>query len=237
MTTLHTNPHARSPWSFRAALPMLALVGGQLATEGEAHAQAAPAAAGEVVSPTAKGAIGGGLLGAELVMITESLIGVKPWWAYLVGGGLGAVGGAVGGYFVEKSVSDGRIPLFMLAGGLALIIPTTILTLNATRYRPSENATEDKAPTNEPKADPGGPGTNAAGQPQETAPAPSPAPAPAAAPPATPPTTLLEFAPNRLRIGVPIPEVRPVFSIEQRKMYGVGSGGSEVRVPMVKLIF
>src|SRR3974377_757545 len=43
------------------------------------------------VSPTAKGTVGGGLLGAEVVTITEALAGVKPGWAYaggaVVGGG------------------------------------------------------------------------------------------------------------------------------------------------------
>jgi hypothetical protein len=42
-------------------------------------------------SSTGKGIVGGALLGAEAVMLTEAAIGVKPRWAYLVGGGAGAV--------------------------------------------------------------------------------------------------------------------------------------------------
>jgi hypothetical protein len=94
------------------------------------------AAAQEVVSSTAKGIVGGALVGGEVVMITEAIIGVKPTWAYLVGGGLGAAAGGVGGYFIEQSSTDGRVPSYILAGGLALMIPTLVVTLNATRYTP-----------------------------------------------------------------------------------------------------
>lgn len=99
----------------------------------EAHA--------EPVSPTGKGIAGGALLGGEVVMITTAIIGVKAWWPYLVFGAVGAGGGAVGGYFVEQ-VDDGNTPepsLYMLAGGLALVIPTVVAVLNATAYDPEED--------------------------------------------------------------------------------------------------
>src|SRR5436190_17232993 len=101
-----------------------------------------PAKADGPVTPTGKGIAGGTLLGAEVVMIPLGIAGVDKWWAYLLGGGLGAAGGAVGGYFVETKVksSDGQAvaepSLHMLAGGLALVIPTVVLTLNATSYKP-----------------------------------------------------------------------------------------------------
>src|SRR4051794_860844 len=53
----------------------------------------APAARAEEVSPTGKGMVGGGLLGAEVVTITESLIGIRNPWAYVIGGVVGAGGG------------------------------------------------------------------------------------------------------------------------------------------------
>jgi hypothetical protein len=93
------------------------------------------------VSPTGKGIAGGALLGGEVVMITTAIIGVKAWWPYLVFGAVGAGGGAVGGYFVEQ-VDDGNTPepsLYMLAGGLALVIPTIVAVANATAYDPSED--------------------------------------------------------------------------------------------------
>ena len=47
-----------------------------------------------------KGAIGGGLLGAEVVLLTESAFRVKSSWAYLAGGVGGAALGTVGGYYL-----------------------------------------------------------------------------------------------------------------------------------------
>src|SRR3974390_480039 len=70
----------------------------------ERHARA------DDVSPTGKGIAGGVLLGAEVVTITESLVGVRAGWAYGVGALVGAAGGGVGGYFVEKGSSGGKAP-------------------------------------------------------------------------------------------------------------------------------
>lgn len=196
------------------------------------------------VAPTAKGVVGGGLLGAEVVTITESLIGVRNGWAYVIGGAVGAGGGAVGGYFVEQNSTDGRAPVFMLAGGLALVIPAIVLSLNATRYRASEEAIEDNAPTNEPAADPAGNltvggGSSAAGTTPPAAPpaAPAPAttPAPAAAP-ATPPTSLLNLKGGDFLLGVPVPEVRPVFSTRDLRQYGMAQQ-TELRLPVVNVTF
>jgi hypothetical protein len=140
----------------------------------------APSARADEVSPTGKGIVGLGLLGGEAVVITMSLVGVRNPWAYLGGGVAGAAAGAVGGYFVEQGSSDGRVPIYLLAGGLALIIPGVVLTLNGTAYQGNENATEDKAPTNVPAgpaADPGQTGGSAV----------APATAPSSPPPSTPP--------------------------------------------------
>ncbi len=93
------------------------------------------------VSPTGKGIAGGAMLGGEIVMITTAIIGVKAWWPYLVFGALGAGGGGVGGYFVE-TIDKGKTPepaLYMLAGGLALVIPTVVAVLNTTAYDPEED--------------------------------------------------------------------------------------------------
>lgn len=99
---------------------------------------AAPEASAQDVSPTGKGIAGGAMLGAEVVVITTGLIGVKSWWPYVVFGAVGAGGGAVGGYFVEQA-GPAEPSLFMLAGGMALIIPTVVVALNATAYDPTED--------------------------------------------------------------------------------------------------
>ncbi len=106
------------------------------------------------VSPTGKGIAGGLLLGAEIGTMPLAIAGVEPWWAYALGGGLGAAGGAVGGYFVEQTGSA-EPSLYMLAGGLALIIPTVVLTLNATAYQPETEEGETDV-TVEGEAAPGG---------------------------------------------------------------------------------
>lgn len=200
------------------------------------------------VSPTGKGIVGGALLGGEVVMITESLFKVESGWAYVIGGGLGAVGGGVGGYFIEQSSTNGKVPVYLLAGGLALIIPTIVLTLNATRYHPSENATEDRAPTNSPAADPGKIGGSVIAPSSSPAPgavAPGPGASPAPATPAAPvppdaPQSLLDVwtspEASQLRIGVPVPEVRPVYSMAEQKKYGM-TAQTELRMPIFRLSF
>jgi hypothetical protein len=194
----------------------------------EAHAQ-------EVVSSTAKGIVGGAILGGEVVMITESLVGVKPTWAYLLGGGLGAAGGGVAGYFIEQSSSDGAVPSYMLAGGLILSIPTLVLTLNATRYVPTENAREDRAPTNLPPADAGVPGGTAITPGPGVNPAPAPAvDAPAAAKPL--PTSMFNLRDGAFRLSIPVPEVRQVFSMTERRQFNMKQE-TELRVPVLHVSF
>jgi hypothetical protein len=187
------------------------------------------------VSPDGKGIVGGGLLGAEAVTIVESLVGVRSGWGYLIGGVLGAGGGAVGGYFVEQNSSDGKAPMYMLAGGLALVIPAVVLSLDATRYRPEEGATDDHPPVG-PSADPGVPGGSvgapASGPPAPPAAAPPPA---AAAPP--PPTSLLDVHDGDLRLGVPVPAVVPMFSAAEAKAYGLTRNDAEVKMPVLHIAF
>lgn len=126
---MKTPPKSRCFSVLTAALVALALT----APASEAHADGP-------VTPTGKGIAGGAMLGAEVVLITTAIIGVKAWWPYVLFGAVGAGGGAVGGYFVEQ-VDDGNTPepsLYMLAGGLALVIPTVVAVLNATAYEPEE---------------------------------------------------------------------------------------------------
>src|SRR5688572_11252097 len=92
---------------------------------------------------TGKGITGGALLGAEVVLLTEAAFKVKPTWAYLVGGLAGGVAGGIGGYFVEREDSN-KTSMYLLAGGMALIIPTTVAVLSAKAYEPPADYTEDK---------------------------------------------------------------------------------------------
>lgn len=218
----------------------------------------------EPVTPTAKGIVGGAFLGGELVVFGEAIFGVRSTAAYLIGAGLGAAGGGVGGYFVEQAVEDGRIPAYMLAGGLALLVPAIVVTLDATRYLPSEGAREDK-PVSLPPSDPGKPGGSSVvgaepGTPPATTPAPgsattpttpTPGPtAPAPAPPApsgggggggnktqAPQSSLFNLREGAFMLGVPVPEVRPVLGSIERARMGVENRGSELRFPVVRVTF
>ena len=97
-----------------------------------------------------KGPIGGAMIGAEVVMLTESAFRLRPTWMYLAGG---AGGGLLGGYVGNRmSGSTNRPPAFLLAGGIALIIPTIMGVLTATQYEPSgplERDTDDDDDTDD----------------------------------------------------------------------------------------
>jgi hypothetical protein len=212
-----------------ASLAVAALLG--------AIAVAAPArdARADDVSPDGKGIVGGALLGAEVVTITEALAGARPGWAYAVGAIVGAGGGGVAGHFIEQDSTDGKVPMYMLAGGLALIIPAVVLTLNATRYQPEEGAAEDNSPA-PPPAEPGTVGGSIVGPAPAMAPSPV-APLPPAPPSSTPPPqSLFDVHKGSMRLGVPVPDVRPVFSLAQQRQYGTHAE-TEVRMPMLHVAF
>jgi hypothetical protein len=212
------------------------------------------------VSTTGKGAVGGALLGSEIVLVTEAAFKTQPTWAYVVGGVGGGIAGGVGGYFIERSASP-RTTMFMLAGGMALAIPTAVAVLSATAYEPPANYTQDRAPADEPVAEPPQPtGTPA---PASTTPAgtevtpPSPPPAPTPTPTTSSvhrhhnrtlarhlppldyhlsPPALFGISAQALTLGIPAIELRDVYSKTELAMFGV-TQGTEVRVPVLNFLF
>lgn len=93
----------------------------------------------------AKGVTGGAMLGAEVVLITEAAIGVKPRWLYLLGGAVGGLGGGWAGYHIGGSSSP-KPPSFLLAGGIALVIPTLIGVVSATQFQPPDTYRPEPSP-------------------------------------------------------------------------------------------
>jgi predicted lipid-binding transport protein (Tim44 family) len=93
----------------------------------------------------AKGIAGGALLGTEAVLITEAVLGVQPGWLYVLGGVVGAGGGGLAGYYLGGTASP-KPPSFMLAGGIALVIPTLIGVVTATQFRPPETYRQERSP-------------------------------------------------------------------------------------------
>ncbi|MCH2108853.1 MAG: hypothetical protein MK135_05955 [Polyangiaceae bacterium] len=91
------------------------------------------------VKTGAKGVIGGLLVGAELVVGVEALIGLDQWWAYAAGAGAGAVAGGIGGYYIGKASTPAATG--MLISGIILSIPATVFTLQAISYKVPSDAT------------------------------------------------------------------------------------------------
>jgi hypothetical protein len=214
-------------------------------------ALASTPASAEAVSATGKGVTGGVLLGAEFAMIPQALLGVDKWWAYALGGGLGAAAGGVGGYFVETQVTTAEPSLYMLAGGMALVIPTVVLTMNATAYKPEveegETASDDS--TSDVSAEPQGGDAPTEAPPVEAVPAQPtmPGAAPSAPPPAGPQARRSKkparsrFMPGLIGVdlsgprvtlvpGVPTVDVQPLYSAREFAQFG-GAPGHQVTFP------
>jgi hypothetical protein len=227
----------------------------------------ADARASGPVQTWGKGTAGGALLGGEVIVIPLGAAGVNRGWPYFVFGGLGMVGGAIGGYFVDKQfavqtnamgvVTSGgpaEPSIFMLAGGLALVIPALVVSLNATAYRPPEGDRPEPA-NNRPARDaPVSPQPPDA-QPGAAPPGGVPAPAPADVPPrgasfyhyrssyrtATAglphiPTSLLDMYAGKVGFGLPAAQVKPLYSQAEMSRFGVNQG-TEVRLPVFKALF
>lgn len=224
------------------ALVLAAVLGATVVTASPRAARADNPSPG---SNEGKGAAGGALLGAEVPLIIEGIAGVHSGWVYLISAVLCAGGGGVGGYELGVNSTDGKAPMYLLAGGLALVIPAVVLPLNATRYQPEEGATEDRSPG--PQAEPGAPGGNsitgvpggaspAAAPPATPAPSPAPAPAPGGGT-ATPPQSLIDLHGGALRLGVPAPSVGPSVSVAEAKRFGIKDTGTQVQLPVLRVAF
>jgi hypothetical protein len=161
-----------------------------------------------------KATIGGALLGAELVIAVEAAIDVDPWWWYAVGGGLGAVGGGVGGYFIDRT-DNPEVSMSLLVGGMVFAVPATLAMVNARTFKPEQNPVVDSA-------------SQSAAQRAEDRyylaahrPIPS----------------LVDVRDQgKLSLRVPAVSVAPVFSQEARQMHSLPTAMS-VRVPVFHLSF
>jgi hypothetical protein len=222
--------------------------GAALLGSADAHAQEAEEEDNGAVSGTGKGIVGGALLGGEIVMIPMGAAGLKPWWPYLVFGGLGSVGGAVGGWAVEQADPPAEAPLYMLAGGLALVIPTVVLAaseITRVEYEDtSDPSTLDEQP--QPGGQPGDPATAPGGTPpdgtsvtvEKTSDARKFKRKKRVRTPAAPPrqTGMFDVASGTVRMGVPAVEVKNMYTLEELYTFGVEQR-TEVNIPVVSAAF
>lgn len=222
METSNSSPEAerRAPGAPslhpRSARTLLALAGAALtfATTLPARATGTDAA-----STDGKGIAAGILLGAETVVLAEAALGVRPGWAYLVGAGVGAVGGGVGGYFLEDHISP-KTATVLLASGLVLAVPATIAALSASAYEPPRDYVQDTAPEDEP-VDAVPQGASAPRRPTLSL---------------VVPPSLIGVDEGRWSVGVPAVSLLDVWSPEDRLTYGL-SRETELRVPVLAMRF
>jgi len=173
-------------------------------------------------------------------MLVEAAAEVKPAWAYAVGGGLGAIGGGIGGYFTQQigtgQGKDAQVSLYLLVAGFALVIPTTVAVLSAAAYQPV-NYTEDRPPADEPVADPA---RTSPPPPAETTPSgkravPRAPLAKIARGEAVPPA-LVGLTEGELTLSIPAVEVRQMYTRTEIALYGVKQQ-PEVEVPVLNVVF
>lgn len=156
-----------------------------------------------------KGTIGLALLGAESVIAVEAAFGVKKAWVYALGGGLGAVAGGVGGYFIDKADSP-EVSTSLLVGGMVFAVPTTIAMLNAAAYKPPKNPEIDAAALAEERM------YLARYEPV--------------------PSIVDVNEKGSLKLKLPAVEIGPVWSRQTQQMYAL-SPATQVRVPVFHLTF
>jgi len=169
-----------------------------------------PAHAEGPVTATGKGIAGLAIIGGAATATTMGLVGVEKRWAYLVFPPLVAIGGGIGGYFVE-SAAPAEVSTFLLGAGMALVIPTIIVSLNATVYKVPDDYPNDpsnKTPATEP------PRAGARYVPQ----------------------SLIGMDRGSLALGLPPVQVRNTFTIDEMAKFGV-SQVREVHVPIFRTTF
>ncbi len=250
-------------WSVAFAAALFIAIPGALPEKVSAQAVPAPVE----IATGYKGVVGLGLFGAELGFAIPALAGMDETWAYIVFPAVGAAGGATAGYFLlEGAGKSAELNVATLAIGLALIVPTMVITLSATAYDPDDEAAveqEDEVGAevgpvqaedyevgggNSPSgAAPAGPGGEAA---------PAPAAEPAAAPPAAPaPQTrrmrrgpavamrdprdhgFVRVNANGVALGVPAIATLPTYSAEEQLRLGIRDQRTEVRVSLLTATF
>jgi len=119
-----------------------------VASPSEAAAQAGEP---EQVNSNAKGIIGLGLIGAELGFVIPAAAGLHETWSFIVFPVVGAVGGGLAGHYLIEENNQTEVAVAMLAVGLALVVPATVLTVKFSSYDPSR----DQPPPPEASADGG----------------------------------------------------------------------------------
>jgi hypothetical protein len=152
-----------------------------------------------------KGAIGGGLMGAEVVLMTEAAFGVKSSWAYLGGGVGGAAAGTLGGYYLIEKDHGPRGPIYLFAASIALVIPTILAVLTASQFEPPATYRQELPADEEPPPElPDGAGLG-----------------PASAPRGAGAPRIVDRGATQLALRLPTIDIKPSFSDEELATFGM----------------
>lgn len=179
------------------------------------------------IDASPKGLLGLGFIGAELGLTIPALAGLDDTWALIVFPVVGAAGGAVAGHFAIDNRGNEKAAVATLTLGLALVVPSLVLTLWATRYDPDdEDAIESATSGEEAEGEEG----EAA---DEAAPTEEAAPAAAARRGATARagTGLLRLGEGGFQLGLPGVSLVPSYTREELALFG-GGQTNEVRLSL-----
>lgn len=160
------------------------------------------------VTATGKGIAGMAIIGGAATATTMGIIGVDKRWAYLVFPPAVAIGAGIGGYFMEDAAPV-EVSTYLLGAGMALIIPTIIVSLNATVYKVPDEYPNDPSKRT-----------------------------PAAEPPRTGyiPHSLVDLNRGTLAVSLPPLQVRNAYSTDEMAKFGVAQT-REVHVPIFHASF
>jgi len=183
------------------------------------------ARAAKDVKALPKATIGLGLLSGELVLSIEALAGVKNPWALSIPTVVAAAGGAVGGYFIDAKVKNASVSVALLASGLALFIPSLIITAAKLRFVKEEDLAEDVSVTVTSEDESGGESPDEGGGESEEDAARS-----------TVPTALFAIGGGTFQMGVPPLEVLNLYSDEEL-LFLARNQGVEYRVSVIDVAF
>lgn len=189
-----------------------------IATSATPSTAAAQATEPNQIDASPKGLIGLGLIGAELGLTIPALAGLRETWSLIVFPVVGGAGGAIAGHFLLDRNGHVNASVAMLTVGLALIVPSVVLTLWATRYRPPEDGVERSDDEMEPlDAEDEAASTPAGGAAQAGG-------------------GLLRVGRQGLQVGLPDVGVLPMYSLEELALFG-GRQGTEVRLSVLSGTF
>lgn len=177
-----------------------------------------PAHAEGPVTGTGKGIAGLAIIGGSVTATTMGLVGVEKRWAYLVFPPLVAIGGGIGGYFMEGAAPV-EVSTYILGAGMALIIPTIIVSLNATVYKVPDDYVNDPSKKT-PAAEPPRAGARRHDSIRT----------------AIVPRSLVDLNRGSLAFGLPPVQVRNTFTTDDMAKFGVAQA-REVHVPLFHASF